>query len=55
MVTDKNFREIRQEEVRVTIHQRGYLTTLIHKKFELAEKYLLNNYEPPKNIAIKKP
>ena len=38
IVTNKNIQKTHLEELRVSLHQSGYLTTLIDKGFELTEK-----------------
>ena len=38
ILTNKNLRKTRLKELYITLHQRGYPTTLMNKGFEFAEK-----------------
>ena len=40
IITDKTLKKARLKELRTTLHQRGYPTTLIDKGLELPEKIL---------------
>ena len=54
-VSNKNHRKTHLEELRVTLHQRGYPKTLINKGFEWSEKITLTGLRSPQNIATNNP
>ena len=55
IITDKNLKKTRLKELHATLHQKGYLTTLINQGLELAEKISQRELRNPKKRNNEKP